>query len=104
MSVESTYPSRRVLSEVKFPSNLRPAIPIASAPFLAGGGLSTAMSKSVPLKSPTRPGSCPRDELRTSKVLGGRGWGVPLNFFGGTRSAGREWIAEKVQDAPPPTR
>ena len=48
ISVESTYPSIRVLSEVRFPSNPRPAIPIASARSLAGGGLSIAIRRSSP--------------------------------------------------------
>ncbi len=59
----------RVLSEVRLPSNPRPAIPIASPRFFAGGGRSIAISRSAPRSSPTSLGSCSTVASRTSKPL-----------------------------------
>ena len=63
MSVESTYPSVRVLSEVKSPSNPRPAIPIASCPFLSGGARSIATTRSSPRSPRTSAASCAQPKL-----------------------------------------
>ena len=60
MSVASTKPGVRVVSEVRLPSKPSPAIPIASVSRFGGGGRSIAISRSSPRRRSTSAGQLAR--------------------------------------------